>query len=205
MPWPASKPNLKLLLRRAALRPWLCGLVFALSCCLGRPVMFGQGALPQNSPRAQATAVDSLYPFRIALIASRGGADTSALTSADLLSPHLGQRPVVLFFWMTTCGPCRGELADLEQRLPAWQAQYDFALVPVSLDFAPRRDAFHARAADYPWTSYFDVARAFPSVMPGGLNGVPQIFVYDASGQLIFHRRKYHPGDLEALEEVLKG
>ena len=44
---------------------------------------------------------------------------------------------------------------------------------------------------------------AFPSVMPGGLNGVPQIFVFDRDGQQVFYRRKYHAGDLEALEEVL--
>ena len=148
---------------------------------------------------------DTVFPYDIALVASRGGADTSATNSAQVLGAHRGKRPVVLLFWMTTCGPCRQELADLEDRMQAWRGAYDFAFVPVSLDFEPRRGAFHARAAEYPWTSYYDVRRAFPSVMPGGLNGVPQVFVFDRDGRQVFYRRKYRPGDLEALEAVLKG
>lgn len=110
----------------------------------------------------------------------------------------------MLLFWLTTCGPCRAELAELERRLPGWRERYDFAFVPISIDFAKRRGAFHARAAAHAWTSYLDVDREFPLVMPGRLNGVPQVFVFDARGEQVFHRRKYRPGDLDALEEVLR-
>lgn len=143
------------------------------------------------------------YPFDIALVSSRGPGDTATLTTDDLLRPHLGKRPVVLMFWMTTCGPCRAELAELERRLPDWHAAADFAFVPISLDFPRRRAAFHARAGAYPWTSYLDVDRESPKVLPGGLNGVPQVFVFDADGRQVFHRRKYRAGDLDALAEVL--
>ncbi len=164
-------------------------------------------AFPQNLSEGAATMLsDTSYPFNIKLVASGDNADkvdTGTLTSRALLAPHLGKRPVVLLFWMTTCGPCRLELSDMEARMATWQQAYDFAFVPVSLDFPQRLGAFHQRAAEYPWTSYFDVERAFPGVMPGGLNGVPQIFVYDAAGKLVHHKRKYHSGDLEALEAVL--
>ena len=155
---------------------------------------------------SRARPVDSIaeaYPFDLALTGSRGAADTLATDTERLLAPHLGQRPVVLLFWMTTCGPCRLELRDLEARLPGWHAAVDFAFVPVSLDFPSRRAAFHARAADYPWISYLDERREFPRVVPGGLNGVPQVFVYDAAGELAFHRRKYRAGDLDALAAAL--
>ena len=151
-------------------------------------------------PRAE---IATAYPHDIALTASRGPGDTLATTSGAVLAEHLGERPVVLAFWMTTCGPCRRELADLAAVLDDWHAAADFAFVPVSLDFPMRRDAFHARAADYPWTSYLDERREFPLVMPGGLNGVPQVFVVDAAGEPVFHRRKYRPGDLEALARAL--
>lgn len=150
-----------------------------------------------------AIAIDTAYPYNIALVASRGLQDTSLLSSADAMLPHLGKRPVVMFFWMTTCGPCRMELEEISQRMDAWQRDYDFAFIPISLDFDSRRAAFHGRAADYPWTSYYDIFRAFPSVMPGGLNGVPQIFIFDKAGEQIFYRRKYREGDLEALEAAL--
>ena len=143
------------------------------------------------------------YPFDIPLVSSRGPADTALLTSADLLTPHLGERPVVLLFWMTTCGPCRAELAELRRLIPEWRAAADFAFVPISLDFPRRRAAFHEMAAAFPWPSYRDVDREFPRVIPGGLDGVPQVFVFDAEGRQVFHRRKYRAGDLEALGEVL--
>ncbi len=168
----------------------------------------GFSALSQNSHYVLSTArpaaeIDRTFPFDLALVASRGTGDTLALSSADLLDEHRGKRPVVLVFWMTTCGPCRTELADIETRMDAWVAKYDFAFIPVSLDFPHRRAAFHQRAAAYPWTSYLDVDREFPSVMEGGLNGVPQVFVFDAEGRQVFHRRKYREGDLEELEQVL--
>ena len=155
---------------------------------------------------ARPTAeIDGDYPFDIPLLSSRGAGDTAALTTADVLRPHLGKRPVALLFWMTTCGPCRMELKELEALIPEWQAAADFAFVPISLDFPKRRAAFHARAGAYPWTSYLDVDRETPKVMPGGLNGVPQIFVFDERGEQVFYRRKYRAGDLEALAAVLLG
>ncbi len=150
-----------------------------------------------------AAEIDTRYPFDLKLVRSHGAGDTLALTTGELLSEHLGRRPVVLLFWMTTCGPCRSELEEIEARMEGWRSRYDFAFVPVSLDFPHRRAAFHQRAGAYPWPSYLDVDREFPSVMEGGLNGVPQVFVFDKDGRQVLHQRKYHPGDLEALEAAL--
>ncbi len=176
------------------------------SCCLGLLLVLSSSAFAQNLYRSTARPIaelDTLFPYNIELLASRGVTDTSLTTSNDVLGQHLGKRPVVMIFWLTTCGPCRLELAELAKRLDGWQQQADFAFVPISFDFPKRRADFHARAALYPWTSYLDFNREFPVVMPGRLNGVPQIFVFDAEGRQVFHRRKYRPGDLEALEEVL--
>ena len=175
--------------------------LLAVAVALGRECHAqGQMFTSLARPRSEIAAE---YPYDIRLTASRGAADTSATTSAEVLAPHLGKRPVVLLFWMTTCGPCRRELADLEARLEAWRAEADFAFLPISLDFPMRRGDFHARAGAYPWTSYLDERREFPRVMPGGLNGVPQVFVIDAEGEQVFHRRKYRPGDLDALARAL--
>ena len=193
MPSPASASHP---LRRGA-APWALLLWGVLA--QAAPAL-GQVYYSTARPLAE---IDADYPFDIALVSSRGPGDTTVLTSADLLAPHLGERPVVLMFWMTTCGPCRAELAELRRLVPEWQAAADFAFVPISLDFARGRAGFHAMAAGFPWTSYRDVDREFPRVMPGGLNGVPQIFVFDARGEPVFYRRKYRAGDLAALGEVL--
>ena len=149
------------------------------------------------------SAIDTVYPFDIPLLAAGPAGDTTRTTTAEVLGAHLGRRPVAVFFWMTTCGPCKLELAEIAAQLQDWRAEADFAFVPVSIDFPRRRGAFVARAAEYPWTSYLDVDRETPRVMPGGLNGVPQVFVFDADGRQVFYRRKYREGDVEALGRAL--
>ena len=168
---------------------------------------FGDSLQAQRLVRSTARAraeIAADFPFDIPLRTDslHGGART--LTSAQLLGPHLGERPVVLLFWLTTCGPCRRELADLGALMPEWRVKYDFAFVPISIDFEHRYAQFEQRAAAYPWSSYVDLDREWPLVLPGGLNGVPQIFVFDREGELIFHRRKYQAGDLEALAACLE-
>ena len=151
-------------------------------------------------PRIQ---IDTLFPYDIQLTASGLDEDTIATTSARVLGANLGERPTVMIFWLTTCAPCRLELDEMAKRMENWQAQAEFAFIPISLDFERRRDQFHARAAAYPWRSYLDEHREFPSVMPGGLNGVPQLFVFDSEGNQVFYRKKYRSGDLDALEKLL--
>lgn len=147
--------------------------------------------------------IDTLFPFDIPLLASRGSGDTLLTRSDVLLKSSKPERPVVMLFWLTTCGPCHAELAAISERYASWQEKYDFDFVPISLDFSGRREAYHTRAATYPWTSYWDYDREFPMVMPGGLNGMPQLFVYDRNGQIILYRKKYRPEDLQLLEDVL--
>jgi len=154
----------------------------------------------QARPKAE---IDTLFPYDVQLTASGVGEDTAATTSTDILGQNLGKRPTVMIFWLTTCAPCRLELDAISKKIDSWNEQADFAFAPISLDFERRRAQFHDRAAAYPWESYLDEKREFPSVMPGGLNGVPQIFVFDDKGEQIFYRRKYRAGDLEALEALL--
>lgn len=169
---------------------------FAFSSCFAQQYFYKSQARPK-------TEIDTVFPYDLQLTASGVGEDTLATNSADILGRNLGKRPTVMLFWLTTCGPCRLELDAISKKIDRWNAQADFAFAPISLDFEQRRDQFHARAAAYPWESYLDEKREFSSVMPGGLNGVPQIFVFDKNGKQVFYRRKYRAGDLEALEALL--
>lgn len=166
----------------------------------------GSSCLAQSYYKSTARPleeIEQVYPYNIRLTSSNGKGDTLIMSSAELLNQHKGKRPVVLMFWLTTCGPCRMEKAEIARRFSTWESKADFAFIPISIDFPKKRAEFHARAAEYPWLSYIDDNREFPLVMPGKLNGVPQIFVFDKDGEQVFHRRKWSAGDLEALEEIL--
>ena len=135
------------------------------------------------------------YPFDIPLRT----ADDQVVLSSEVL-PQNG-KPTILLFWLTTCFPCRMELQALEKEVPHWREEVDFNLVAISTDFAKNFPAFVQRVEDrkWSWPAYNDKDREFRKVMPGGLNGLPQTFVLNAKGEIVYHKRKYRPGDEKAL------
>lgn len=151
--------------------------------------------------RAQTLEQPSVaFPFSVTLTAP---ADSSQHSTNTLFS---GEKPTVIAFWLTTCMPCMVELGAYAQNFAAWQQQTDFRLVAVSIDFPERFQKVRQVAAEkkWPFPVYWDRERAFKNILPGGLNGLPQVFVFDKKGKLVWQHRKYASGDEVALFEAVK-
>jgi len=136
--------------------------------------------------QAQPTAP---FPFQVILTKP----DSSELDSRKVLSAG---KPTVLAFWLTTCVPCMSELAAYTKNYEGWKQQADFNLLAISLDFPER---FHkiapmAKEKKWPFPVYWDRARAFKRLLPGGLNGVPQVFLFDKTGKLVWQHKGYSAG-----------
>ena len=149
-------------------------------------------ARPKNKIKAE-------YPYDIDLKL----VDGSTIKSDQLLKSG---KPTVLLFWLTTCYPCRLELKAIKDKYAQWQQEADFNLYAISTDFAKNYHNFVKRieTEQWPWQAYNDVNREFRRVMPGGLNGLPQTFILDKNGEIVYHKRKYRPGDEDALFEKVK-
>lgn len=148
----------------------------------------------------KAPMVDEAYPFDINL----RKADDTELKSKDVLNYKDG--PTIVSFWLTTCYPCMLEYANIEKKFAKWQEEADFNFVAISTDWPKNHDAFKnmVKKKAWPWESYLDVDRKFWKVMPGALNGLPQVFVYDTDGEIVYYKRKYKPGDEDALFAKIK-
>ncbi len=135
------------------------------------------------------------YPYSVELKT----AERETISSAKVFSK--GKRPVVLVFWMTTCVPCQYELRALNEKYEEWKKLADFDLYAISMDFPRREESVYRKiaSANWPWETYYDYNRAFANVMPGGLNGLPQTFLIDKNGEVVFHQRKYRMGQEEDL------
>jgi peroxiredoxin len=80
----------------------------------------------------------ALVPLAIAAVGTR--APEFTLNSAPggpsrgrfRLADHLGQRPIVLLFWATWCGPCQNELTFYQQFAQRYGAQLE--VVGISMD-----------------------------------------------------------------------
>ncbi len=161
--------------------------------------VFAQSRIIQETSRS-LQEMNSVYPYDIDLIDKNG----IKKKSSDLLSKN--SKMTVILFWVTTCGPCRMELNAISKKYNQWKKEIDFDFFAISTDFSDRVDQFKFRVTEsnWPFPAYMDINREFRLVMEGGLNGLPQLFVLNNKGEVLYHTRKYRPGDEDNLYHFLK-
>ena len=143
--------------------------------------------------------IEQNYPYDLALTDGNG-----KKTSTDEIFET--GKPTVVLFWLTTCYPCKIEMAAIEKKYEDWKNETDFNLVAISTDFDKNYEKYlkMVEDKDWPWDVYHDTNREFRKVMPGELNGLPQTFVFDKDGNIAYHKRKYRPGDEDTLYDKVK-
>jgi len=140
------------------------------------------------------------YPFDIDLKTAEG----KIVNSADVLKNN--GKPTIVLFWLTTCIPCRFELEAIKKVYADYAKDGDFNMVAISTDFQKNYERFVERVNESGWEfeAYNDVNREFRNVIPGELNGLPQTFIFDTDGKIVYHKRKYRSGDEITLFEKVK-
>ena len=142
--------------------------------------------------------VDSIFPYNIPLLDIDS---TKEFNSKEVLALPRKKQPTVIAFWLTTCMPCHRELATYTANYAEWKKQANFRMYAISIDF-PHRFREIARIVNekkFPFDVYWDRDRLFRSVMPGELNGLPQVFIFDKEGKLAWHHKGFRPGDEQEL------
>lgn len=114
--------------------------------------------------------------------------------------------PFVVSAWMTTCKPCLKELDTLSEEIPDWDESFPLRIYAVSMDDSRSLQRAVAMAAGRDWagiTPLFDVNADLRRAL--NIQSVPQVFVYDAEGNLFYTHIGYRPGDeQELLNQVRK-
>ena len=87
-----------------------------------------------------------------------------------------------------------------------WAEESDFNIYAISGDWSKNFEKFvtYTEAQDWPWPTYNDVNRGFREILPGGLNGYPQSFVFDKDGKLVYQDKRFRHGDEKRLYEQIK-
>ena len=149
----------------------------------------------------QPNEIKSEFPYDIPIRT----ADNDTLNTADIFQKN--DKPTLLLFWLTTCAPCRLEMKAISKKYDAWQAEKPFNMYAVSIDWPRNEEQFVSRVKEnnWPFPAYLDFNREFWKIMPGRLNGLPQVFLLNKDGEIAHHKRKYRPGDEDQLFELLKG
>ena len=110
----------------------------------------------------------------------------------------------ILSFWATWCSPCKKELDAIADLYDYWQEEYDVELVAVTIDTqrALAKVKPMVEAKGWAYTILSDPNQQLRNAL--NFQTIPQTFVLDKDGSIVYNHNGYVPGDEYELEDKLK-
>jgi peroxiredoxin len=117
---------------------------------------------------------------------------------------HQSGKITVLSFWATWCKPCQQELDAIAEVYPEWQEKYGVQLVAVTIDTQRALSKVGPMVESKGWE--YIILSDPNGAMPAALNfqSIPQTFLLDAKGNVIYEHTGYIPGNEYELEDKIK-
>ena len=110
----------------------------------------------------------------------------------------------VISFWATWCTPCKAELDAFSDFYEDWQADYNVEVLAITIDNARGLAKVPAEATTKGWdfTVLSDVNSESLTALE--FQTIPQTFVVDGQGNIIYSHNGYTAGDEYELDEKLQ-
>jgi len=109
----------------------------------------------------------------------------------------------VMSFWATWCSPCKRELDAIAEIYPDWQEEYGVELLAVTIDDARSMAKVPGLIETKGWeyTVLSDSKRELQKAL--NFQTVPQTFLIDGEGNIVYTHSGYNPGDEIELEDKI--
>ncbi len=109
----------------------------------------------------------------------------------------------VISFWATWCSPCKRELDAISEIYEEWQEEYGMKLLAVTIDDARSMAKVPALVETKGWefTILADSKRELQKAL--NFQTVPQTFLVDGEGNIVYTHTGYNPGDEIELEDKI--
>lgn len=109
----------------------------------------------------------------------------------------------VISFWATWCSPCKRELDAIMEYYEEWQEEYNVELVAVTIDDSRSLAKVPALIESKGWeyTILSDAKQELKKAL--NFQTVPQTFLIDQKGEIVYTHTGYSPGDEFELEEKI--
>ncbi len=109
----------------------------------------------------------------------------------------------VISFWATWCAPCKRELDAIQELYPEWIDTYDVRLVAITIDNARALTQVKPIIEEKGWEFDFLVDSKQELQQALNFQAIPQTFLVDAEGNILFQHEGYTPGDEYELGDII--
>ena len=110
----------------------------------------------------------------------------------------------IMSFWATWCSPCKRELDAISEIYEEWQEEYNVELLAITIDDTRTVAKVPAMVETKGWK--YTVLSDAKGDLKKALNfqTVPQTFLVNGKGEIVYTHSGYNPGDEYELEEEMK-
>ncbi len=145
---------------------------------------------------ASSTNVGSKFPS-----ASLKNLEGKTVNVEDITSKH---KKTIISFWASWCKPCKSEMDAVAEFYEEWVDDYDVEFVAITIDNARGLAKVPGiiSTKDWPYTFLSDPNQELMRAL--NFQTIPQTFVVDQEGEIIYSHNGYNPGDEFELEDILK-
>jgi len=121
------------------------------------------------------------------------------------IQEYLGNGKItVISFWATWCSPCKRELDAISEFYEEWQEDYNVELLAITIDDARSLAKVPAMVETKGWefTVLSDVRQDLKKAL--NFQTVPQTFLVNGEGEVVYTHSGYNSGDEYELEEKIQ-
>lgn len=128
--------------------------------------------------------------------------DGSSINTADYFKDG---KITIISFWATWCSPCKRELDAIAEYYEEWVEDYNVQLLAITIDDARSLAKIPATVETKGWE--FEILADTNQDLMRALNfqTIPQTFLVDQEGNIVYTHNGYNSGDeFELEEEIMK-
>jgi thiol-disulfide isomerase/thioredoxin len=114
------------------------------------------------------------------------------------------EKITILSFWATWCSPCKRELDAISEIYDEWVENYNVELIAITIDNARALAKVKPMVAQKAWDFLIlsDVKQELQQAL--NFQAIPQTFLVDQNGNIVWTHTGYQPGDEYELEDKIK-
>ncbi len=109
----------------------------------------------------------------------------------------------VVALWATWCAPCKMELDVYKEFYPMWKEKYGAEVYAVSIDRGAALKKVPGMVESKGWTFPVLTDESHELMSALELRSIPQIYIIDRDGKIVYEHAGYSKGDEEKVEAVL--